>query len=349
MLILISAIVFLILISFLFFTHEFGHFLMAKIAKVPVLEFGFGFPPAIFKWKWKETVYSLNAIPFGAFVKVLGMENPKEKDPRAYWNQSVFKRLLISVGGIVSNFFWAWFILTLCLWLYLFVPMKNHIIISEVQKGSPAEVAGLKEGDIVIKGNGTEFTNSKEVRDFTHLYQNQKVSITIMRFGKKIEKEIVLREGEAPLGIAMLDTSLESKIPFWRAPFVSALILGQGVYLTASYLGKLIISPFTKEKVSVEIGGPVAIWGYVSQFINLSWLFLLRLCAFLSLGLGFFNLLPLPALDGGRIAFLAGEGIFGKKVVTPEKENTIHTIGFIFLLLLSVLIAYNDIVRILKK
>lgn len=349
MMLFITIAAFLFILSFLFFTHEFGHFLAAKKAGVPVLEFGLGFPPRLFKWKKNETLYSINLIPFGAYVKVLGMEDLTEKSPKSYWKQTVLKRFLITVGGSGANFFWAWVILTISLWIFLAIPAKNFVIVQEVVKGSPAETAGLKQGDLIVKADGLVFQKSQEISEFTKSHQGQETKITIRRFGKDIEKQLRLSQGEAPLGIAMIDAASGEKVSAFKAPFVSAVVLAQSIYLTVLYLGQAIIAIFTPAKAPFEVGGPVAVYGYVAQFAQMGYFYLIRLAAFLSLALGFFNLLPLPALDGGRLTFLILEKIFGKKVLRPETENTVHSIGFIALVGLMILITYKDIAQLIKR
>lgn len=345
----LTILAFLFILSFLFITHEFGHFLASKKAGVPVLEFGLGFPPFLFKWKRKGTVYSINLIPFGAFVRILGQEEPKNKDPKSYWKQSVGRRFLIGSGGVLANFLCAWLILTISLWIYAALPTKNFIVIQEVVKTSPAFLAELKPGDLIISGDGQVFSKSEEVSQFTKGHQNQEITFVLKRFGKEMEKTIKLGSGEAPLGISMVDAAGAEKVPLWKAPLVSVQILGQAIYLTISYLGRAIAGVFTGVKVPFEVGGPVAVWGFVSQFAAMGFLYLFRLAAMLSLALGFFNLLPIPALDGGRLVFLTLEKIFGRKVVKPETENIIHGIGFVFLIGLMILITYKDVLRLLGK
>jgi len=277
----VTILAFLFILSFLFFTHEFGHFLAAKRAGVPVLEFGLGFPPTVFKWKKGGTLYSINLIPFGAFVKILGDAEPKNKNPKAYWNQRVGRRFLIASGGLLANFFWAWLILMISLWIYAALPAKNFVIIQEVVKGSPAYLSGLKSGDLIIKGDGQVFETSEEVSQFTKSHKNQEVLIVIRHFGKEVEKKIKLADTtEAPLGIKMVDAAGAEKVAIWKAPFISASILGQAVYLTAAYLGRAIASVFTGVKVPFELGGPVAVFGFVSQFSSMGFLYLFRLAAF---------------------------------------------------------------------
>ena len=349
MMLFITIIAFILILSFLFLTHELGHFLAAKRVGVPVLEFGIGFPPAILKLKRKETTYSLNIIPFGAFVRILGMDDLKEKNPKSYWNQSILKRFLIAFGGPLSNLFWAWIILTISLWIFLVIPAKNFIVVQEIVPGSPAEQAGIKQGDLIVKGDDLIFGKSEEVTQFTKSHKGEEAEIVIKRFGGEIKKQVRLSNKEAPLGIAMIDASSGEKTPAIKAPLTSLLILAESIYITVLYMGKAIVAVFTPQKIPFEISGPVGVYGYVSQFATMGYYYLFRLTAFLSLALGFFNLLPLPALDGGRLTFLILEKIFGKKVVRPEIENTIHSVGFIALLGIMILITYKDIINLIKR
>jgi len=350
MTLLIAIIAFIFILSFLFITHELGHFLVAKRVGIPVVEFGLGFPPRLLKWKKGETLYTINLIPFGAFVKILGDDNPQDPNPKSFWKQSLGKRFLTAGGGIASNLFWAWFILTIALWIAAILPARNFVLIQEVNKNSPAFSAGIKSGDLLIRGNGQVFKKSEEVTQFTKSHRGEEVEIVIRRFGKEVKKRIRLsNDSEAPLGIVMVDVSSGEKIAFWKAPMRAIITLGEQIYITAAYLGKALVSIFVGPKVPFEVGGPVAVWGWVYQFSAMGFLYLFWLAASLSLALGFFNLLPLPALDGGRLAFLALEKIFGKKIVKPETENAIHGVGFIVLIGLSILIAYKDVLRLIGR
>jgi len=350
MVLFLQIIIFLLLLSFLFFTHELGHFLAAKKANMVVTEFGFGFPPRLLKWRKGETIYSLNLIPFGAFVQILGQDEPKNQHPRSYWSQSVGRRFLTAIGGIASNLVWAWLLLTLVLWIQVVTPPKNFIVIEEVVKNSPAEQVGLKVGDLIIKGDGLVFETAAQLSQFTRSHLNKEVTLVVRRFGKEIEKKVKLTgKPDAPLGIAMSETSTRLKIPFWKTPIEAAIILGESVYLSLAYLGKAFLSIFKGPKIPFEVGGPVAIWGLVAQFNALGPLYLLRLAAFLSLGLAIFNFFPFPGLDGARLFFLSLEKLLGKKLVRPEMENAIHGFGFVILIGLSFFIAYKDILRLMER
>ena len=346
----LTILVCIIVFSFLVITHEFGHFWASKKVGVPVLKFAVGFWKPLFKWKRKETRYSVNVIPFGGYVEVFGSENPKEKDKKAFWQQAVGKRFLITISGVLFNLIAAWLLLTISLWIAGIIPPKNFILIQEVAKESPAETAGIKQGDFLISINGENLIEAVKISEFTRSHQGQTISLEIQRSGKLIKKEVKLSENtEAPLGISMVETGQEEKVAFWKAPYVSLQIIGSWFVATFSYIGKAIVSIFTPEKIPMEISGPVGIWGAVAQFTALGFLYLLRLAAMLSFAIGTFNLLPLPALDGGRLIFLLLEKIFGKKVVKPETENAIHGVGFIILILLMLLITYRDIMQLIAR
>ncbi len=346
----LSIFAFIVILSFVFISHEYGHFVAAKIAKVPVLRFGIGFFKPIFKWKKKETQYSINVLPFGAFVDVLGLDTPKDENKNSYWKQSVFKRFLIASFGVLFNFIFAWILLTISLWIFAIFPPKSFVMIQDVKKGSPAEITGLKQGDIIVSANGEVFKTAEQISQFTQSHKNQEINLKIKRSGKETDKQIKLSEDvEAPLGVSMADAGVEEKVAFYKAPLIALEVLGAAVYATFAYLGRAVASVFTHVKVPLEVSGPVGVYGIVSQFTSLGFVYLLRISAFLSLGVGIFNLLPIPALDGARIIFLILEKIFGKKVIKPETENTIHSVGFMFLIAIMILITYNDITRLLGK
>jgi len=346
----VTIFVFIFILSLIMICHEYGHYLGAKITHVPVRQFGIGFFKPILKWKRKETQFSINILPLGAFVDVLGLDNPKEKKKEAYWNQSVNKRFIIASFGVLFNLLLAWIFLTFSLWLFALLPSKHFVIIQEVKPQSAAETAGLKAGDIIVAGNGQNFPTAEEVTQFTKAHRNEIVTLKIKHNGKEVEKKIQLgSDTEAPLGIAMTDSGFEEKIPFYQAPITALKTLGQATYTTFAYLGRLIISPFIKEKVPLAVSGPVGIYGIIAQFTEVGLVYLLRIAAFFSLGIGIFNLIPLPALDGARMIFLMLEKIFGRKVIKPEVENTLHSVGFVFLIALMLLVTYNDIVGLIRK
>lgn len=340
----------IVILSLVILAHEFGHFLAAKISHVKVEEFGLGFPPRAVKlFKKKETLYSLNWIPFGGFNKILGEEG-RSKDPRAYCNQKVGKRIFISSAGIIANVILAWFLFTVWFWLVPMINLPNYVAIIEVEPGSAAEEAGLKSNDLILRIDDLRPTKVEDISAYTKAHQGQEVEILIKHQGKNESKKITLAEdSQAPLGVILAQTGGEKPIFKWyQAPYLALKEIYAVLYLTVDYIIKGVISLFGGPKVAFELAGPVGVVAFISQTVSVGWAFLIRLAAVISLGLGIFNFLPLPAVDGGKLAFLYPEAILGRRIIHHEHENIIHGIGFILLIILSLIIVYMDIARLIS-
>lgn len=347
MMFVITLIIFLLILSFLVLVHEFGHFIVAKRNRIHVEEFGLGFPPKIWSKKIHSTIYSINAIPLGGFVKLLG-EEEDVNHKNSFSRRSPWVRAKVIVAGVLMNFLLAWTLLTIWFWA---VPahLENKVAVVEIQTNSIAAKAQIKPNDFITKIGDVNIKTSDDLDQFTKNHQGETVSIVVERFNKDITKEITLAKGtEDSLGIAMTDTGGDiAKVPWYMAPIEALKEMVGVVWLSLLFIWKLILSifglaaPISKEAVS----GPVGIFAFLYQIITFGWAYVLRFAALISLALGFFNILPLPALDGGRLLFIIGEGIRGRKLVKAEFENAIHWVGFLVLLALMVLITYNDIVR----
>ena len=354
----LTIIVFIGVLAILVLAHEFGHFLVARRNGVKVEEFGFGFPPKIFSKKIGDTIYSINLLPLGGFVKLYGEEGTNEQDPVSFASKSVGVRSKIVVAGVAMNFLLAIVLLTIGFWTGL-VPMaelpkgailKNVVLtVTSVVSGSPAEKSGLVSQDIIIKVDNVIFSNSEEFLSYIKTKAGKEVTLYVKN-GKGGERQIQVTprvsppKDEGPLGI-----SIET-LHFARLPFIKALsyaLSGVFNFISAflSALFSLIKGIFVNGKVTGEVAGPVGIFVMVSQAITLGFGYLLNLIVLLSLTLAVINIFPFPALDGGKFLFLIIEKIRGKKVATTI-ENVIHTIGFILLMLLILVITYRDIVKI---
>lgn len=339
----------IIILSIILLVHEFGHFFAAKITGVKVEEFGLGFPPKAVKlFSWGETLFTLNWIPFGGFNKILG-EDEKSKDPRAFCNKSAGVRFFIASGGILANLIFAWILLTVWFWILPYIQIPNYVAIIQVDPGSPAQVADLKPNDLIVQIDNTKLQTPELVSEYTQNHKGQEINLEIKRQGKIIDKKIVLGNSEHPLGVAMSETGNEKvAIKWYQAPYLALKEMWAVTYLTFYYVGQFFVGLFHKTKTAgFELSGPVGIVASISQIAYLSWLLLIRVAALISLGLGLFNILPIPAVDGGRLFFIGMEKIFGKKVIRSEHENAIHAVGFIILIILSLLIVYLDVRRIL--
>lgn len=344
----ITLLAFLVILGLLVFVHELGHFSAAKLVKVKVEEFAFGFPPKIFCRKKGETKYCINAIPFGGYVKMLG-EDKAETSPRSFSSKKARSRIVIVVAGVIMNFILAGVLFSIGYMIGM-SPIRldesklggsktYEVTVAEVKSGSVAENSGIKAGD-VIKG----FGNSEEFSSFTHSQKGTTVDLEIIRGSKEMIKEITFsNDSEAPFGVGVVDLA---KI---KLPFFSAIAAGfKEMALTTYYIAKLIIDLFVKIFTSGHVGesvaGPVKIFNVTGDAVQMGLGYLIQFAALLSINVGLVNILPFPALDGGRAVLILLEGIFRKKVLKAELENILHTVGFVILISLIVIITFREVI-----
>ncbi len=351
-----GIIVFILILALLVLVHEFGHFLMAKLSGVKVEEFGIGFPPRLFGIKRGETLYSVNIIPLGGFVKMFGEEahevvgkgKKSAQSERAFVNKKPWQKALIIVAGVIGNFLLGWILVS-----YLFtqgVPAPaNKVIVEDVQKGSPAAIAGIKINDSIVRLDSTSLTDSTELIDLTKKYAGQPVHLVIERGNKQINVTVTPRKnppsGQGALGIA-ITSFVEKKYPFYKAPFYG---LSESVSITRTIIVEIVKAVFslvTLHKPSVEVSGPIGIASYTGQAIKFGKNAVLELIALLSLNLAIVNILPFPALDGGRFVFVIYEWVT-KKRVNEDVERYTNLVGFFILILLAIFISINDIVHLM--
>jgi len=354
-----SIIIFLLILSLLVLVHEFGHFFAAKKQGILVEEFGFGYPPRLLSIKIGETVYSLNLIPLGGFVKVYGEEYQekisKKLSSRSFSHKKPWQKALVLVAGILGNFFLGWLLIS-----YLFtqgVPTPtNKIIIEQVAKNSPAALAEIKEGDVVksliISNNKTNLhlKTAEELIKYSKKYAGQEIILKIERNGKILEKKLVPRKkppaGQGPLGLA-ISSFEEKKYPWYQAPFYGLIEALNITKKIAVEVIKIIVQFVSFKKPAVEVTGPIGIAHYTNKIVKFGKNAVLELIALLSLNLAIVNLLPFPALDGGRLVFVIYEWVTKRKV-NKNFEKYLNLIGFILLLTLAAVISVNDIIRLTK-
>lgn len=359
---------FQVLISFLglFFLivlHEFSHFLAAKRFGVKVEEFGIGLPPRLFGKKIGETIYSLNLIPLGAFVRLFG-EEEEIKDEKSFSSQPVSKRILIALAGVFS--FW---VISFLIFTFLFI-LGNRIVVTEETNGklfspkvqiarvasnSPAEISGLRIGDAIIevKKNELEVRKVERVSDVQNFIKDnlgEEIILTIERGNKTFETRLKPRlsppEGEGPIGVVLVLTAIK-KYPFGEAIYQGAK---QTLNLTLSvFEGYFVaIENFVKKRpTGVEMMGPVGIFQITFQASQLGFVYFFNFLAMISIYLAIFNLLPIPALDGGKVLFLMIEAI-RRKPISMKTEQKITAFFFGLLILLAIFATIKDISRILK-
>ncbi len=359
----LTIIAFIVVLGILVIVHELGHFIAAKKANVKVEEFAIGFPPRIYSKKKGETQYSINLIPLGGYVKMLG-ELEASNDKRAFENQKPGKRFIISIAGVVMNLVLAWLLLTIGFMVGMSpivstadsIPGKklsSEIIIADIAKDSPAEAASLEPNDVALKGifgeEVVEFKSAQDLSAFTSNHKNQSVYIVVKRENQEIKKEVFLSgKNEAPLGVSIVEKSVV-RVPWYKAPYVALRETYDITKLTGQFLTGFFKNLLSKGQVSEEVGGPVAIYVYTGLAVKAGAMVLLQFVALLSINLALINILPFPALDGGRILFILLEKLFGKKIVKEKIENIIHTAGFALLILLIIAITYRDIARLIAK
>lgn len=341
----VGIIAVIIFLSILILVHELGHFLVAKKFGLFVEEFGFGLPPKIWSKKIGETIYSINALPFGGFVKIFGEDgNELEKLPEGerkknFASLKIWQRALIISAGVLFNFILGWMIIS----LVFAIGTPQAVVITEVRKNSPAAEINLLAGDKIIG-----FANTNEFIKYINENRGKEVSLNIEREKEKINFNVIPRvdppEGEGSLGVGLVDAGLPKKNPItsvWEG-FKISIELVKNIFLSLANLAmKAIIGKASFEQVA----GPVGIVKLTSQAGNLGFVYLLQLLAMISLNLAVLNIFPFPALDGGRLIFLVIEKIKGSPL-SPKIEKSINTIGFIFLILLMAVITIKDIIKL---
>ena len=361
MMLFLTILVFILILGLLVFFHEAGHFLVAKLVGIKVLEFAFGFPPRLFKKKKGETIYSLNALPLGGFVKLLG-EEKQSNDPRSFNKKSVSARLLVSVAGVLMNLVFAWLLISIGFMVGM-TPLVSDakdlggrqepmIIVAETLPDAPAQKAGIKSAMVLEQGKASgeivEFNSAKDLQNFTAKYQGKEVVIVARSLEDKNTMEYILTlgAGSAPLGISMIE-SAKVRLGFFPALYHGGRETIATTEVIIKFIGGFFKTLFTQGELPSEGSGPVGMYVITSQAVKMGFSFVIQLTALISINLAIFNILPFPALDGGRMMFLAIEGIFRRRIIQEKVENIIHTIGFAVLIVLLLAITYRDIVNLI--
>ncbi len=353
---LLTIVSFILVLGILVFFHEMGHYISAKLTGIRVEEFALGFGPKLVTHKKGDTVYSIRIVPLGGFCKMTGESPPdegmSEEEKRIYeeackkgqcFNQkSPFKRLLVLFNGSFMNFVLAAIIFILIFSTYgLPVESTNTNIIGDIVPGHPAAEAGFEVGDQIITIDSQEINNWEDLASIIHNSSGEKLRVKFIRDNQVMEKEVIPRYDDTIEGgvIGISPKLVRQQIGFFRAVYLG--VIQAWLVLKATLIGFVMM---ITGKVAADIGGPVMIASMVGQAANIGLLSLLNLTAIISVNLGIFNLLPFPALDGGRIIFVFGELIRGKPI-DPEKENVVHVIGFAILIKLMIFLVFRDLGR----
>lgn len=360
---LITILLFLLVLGVLVLIHELGHFIAAKRAGVDVEEFGFGFPPRIFGKKIRGTLYSLNWIPLGGFVKIKGVagDDPdagvRQDNTHSFAARSFTTKFGILFAGIGMNV-----LLSIILFAVVFTVgitmtrggiqqgariSDEHVVIVSVLPGSPAEQASIQAGDRILTFHGEQIYSAEQLQTLAKQYTNKPVPVEIQRAADSISFSVTPQEmqydNETFVGIGVgLEDVAHVSYPWYRSIWFGVKMTGWVVAQIFISLFDLVRNIFQSGTVSADLAGPVQIAVITGEVARLGIVNVLQFMALLSVNLAVFNLLPLPALDGGRIFFAVLEKI-RHKPVNQRIEATVHSIGFLLLLLLALLVTIRDI------
>jgi regulator of sigma E protease len=342
---------FLIVLTPVVLIHELGHFTAAKLSKIRVEEFGFGLPPRALKLAEKGgTIYSLNWIPLGGFVRPAGEDDPSV--PGGFASASKRARFFVLISGAGANFLAALIIF----WFALLIG-PPAIEVGSVNPGSPAEAAGLVTGDVILSVEGERVDNTVKLREIVDEYAGREVELLISRDGQELTVALVPRlpgdfdpATEGPIGVGLIVPASGgeriSRGPI-EAAMDSAEFMWDNVVLTLSIPSMLLsgeVSPQEARPISVVGISQIAGQAAEASAARGSLYPILTMAAIINIALGLTNLLPIPALDGGRILFVLIEAVRGRRI-EPERESMVHVIGMLVLLFLMVFLIFQDIVN----
>lgn len=317
--------------------HELGHFTVAKIVGIRVKEFAIGFGPTIVKKLKGETLYSIRALPLGGFVKMSG-EDEVTDDERSFNRFSVQARMVVIAAGPIMNF-----ILTVFLFILISFTLgvaSNTPEIGHIIPGGRAEEVGLKDRDFILQIDNQKVETWQEVVTIINSNPEKRINFLVERNGETLEFDVTpIKDSETGRGII----GIAPKVKQYNLLLSMKDGFERTIWLTVLWITSII--QIISGRAPAEVIGPVGIVQMVGEAAQMGFLNLIYIAALLSINLGLLNLLPIPALDGSRLIFLAIEGI-RKKPIDPEKEGFIHFIGFAILMMLMVFIAYKDILNL---
>lgn len=359
-----NILLFAVILAVLILVHEFGHFIVAKKNGIRVDEFGIGFPPKLYGKKYGETEYTVNAVPFGGFVRIFG-ENPDEESTngpeseRSFVNKPKLTQVAVLSAGVFFNLLFAWFLITTGFLIGLPSSASDQLSVGdvsnaaltvvEVVKDTPANLAGIQTGDKIISVSYQKETvveaTPEAFQEFVNAHGSKEISVLLQRGNEERTVAITPKEGiikgKYAIGIAM-DMVGVMRLPVHRAIYeggkLTLIYTGEtfkGLYhlLTAAFRGKADMS---------SVSGPVGIVKIVGDASQLGLTYLISLTALISINLAVINILPIPALDGGRVFFILIETI-KRSPIKAQTANLAHSIGFIILIGLIMIVTFHDV------
>ncbi|MFC1787695.1 RIP metalloprotease RseP, partial [Patescibacteria group bacterium] len=341
--------------------RELGHFVMARRMGMKVEEFGFGFPPRAWGYRSKKsgTLYSINWIPLGGFVRVKGESGEHVDDPDSFAAKKGWQRLLVLVAGVIMNVILAAVLLSIGFMIGLPSVIDDKtpdyarvhdasIKVVSVLPESPAGQAGFMAGDEIISIDNKVFDTTEQARIYITQVGPDGAEFSLKREDNSVNIVRVIPaaiEGlEQPgVGVGLLKTGLISFAPH-QAVYHGVISAGQFTYEVVKAFGDLFARLVIKQEVAIELSGPVGIAVLTGKVAALGLVYLIQFTAILSINLAVLNILPFPALDGGRVLFLIIEKVRGR-VIDQRVEAMVHNFGFLLLMILVVLVTYRDFVR----
>ncbi|MFA5134658.1 MAG: RIP metalloprotease RseP [Patescibacteria group bacterium] len=385
---LLTIALFLVILGLTIFVHEFGHFSAAKKMKMGVEEFGFGFPPRIVgiqrlnqplsgnstskrsAWRiikgrktpedeHRSTIYSLNWIPIGGFVKIKGEQGDQPNAQDSFSSKKIWKRAVVLSAGVGMNFILAYVIISIGFWIGIpsildsslsgsATVSNERLQVLEVSANSPAEAAGIEMGDTIVSLDGKSFSTTDQLSAYTAEHLGEEITVIVSRSGEEITYSIAPADlegkGIGQIGIGSIEVGNVSYpwyAAIWMGAKTTVSITVQIIIAFYEIIKNLVIT----QQAGVDIAGPVGIAVMTGQVAKLGFIYILQFIALLSINLGIINFLPFPALDGGRVLFLAIEKLRGK-AMNQKTEAAIHNIGFLILIFIVLLVTFKDILRL---
>jgi regulator of sigma E protease len=365
-----TVLLFVIVLVVLILVHELGHFIVAKLSGMQVDEFGIGYPPRLFGKKFGETLYSVNALPFGGFVRIFGEDETDEDvlaSNRAFSARPRILQALTLIAGVAMNLLLAYVLITVILYIGTPRALESNevalapdaaLAVSDVLPGSPAAVAGLKAGDTIRSVTLPEAVfSSLDPQAFLAFVQSDTagapLQFTIERDHKEQVIEATPRSGvivddpsRLALGVSVADIGTVP-VTLRRAPIDGAIYTWEITKETATGLAHFFWQAITLKADLSQVSGPIGIAGAVGTAYAEGFAQLLSIAAIISINLAIINLLPIPALDGGRLLFVIIESIT-RKPIKPSFAAAVNGIGFALLVLLMVVVTGHDIFKLIK-
>jgi regulator of sigma E protease len=302
-------------------------------------------------------IYSFNLLPLGGFVKITGESGDAQDNPRSFINQAIWKRALVLSAGVLMNFILAWVLFSVV--FFQGIPQAlddkqqdssvtiTNVVVADVLVASPAALAGLQLGDEILAVNDQNLTKADDIIKFIQDNKTEEINFKVKRQTEsldfKIKPEFIAEKNQTLIGIVLVDTGIVH-YGFWASIWQGLKVSAIMVWRILEALYQLFASLIVSGKVSADLSGPIGVAVLTGQVAKMGWLYLLQFTAILSVNLGVLNILPIPALDGGRLLFVLIEKIRGKRI-KEKTEVIIHNTGFALLMLLVVVVTLKDIGR----